>query len=456
MTIKTHQQLWAECSAELRLTIGDEAFDAAFGDVLPYGLQDGVLRLRVPSEAYFLMLEQRYGPEFQKALSKVYGSLRDLQWLYPDNSLPQPKTVAQPEISPAAAPASGNNPAKPKARFNPNLSPIYNLDEYCRSDCNKVAWEIVNAIAERPGQHTFNPLYIFGPTGCGKTHLMQGLGRKLLEKDPDLRVLYIPARDFQGQYTTAEAQGNINQFYTFYQSVNVLFVDDIQELSGKRKTQNAFFNIFNHLYLNNRLVIFSSDRAPADIESFEDRLLGRLRQGAIVEMMKPDLRLRREVLRLRAEQNDMPLPEDVIEYVAVNITESIRELDGVMLSMRAQYTFRNKEFNLDLAREVVNNSVRIDKTVFNFDLIADKVCEYYNLENTALFSKSRKREISDARQIVAYLSKKHTDMPLMSIASCLNRNHATIIYGIDCIRKRLGVDKQLQEDINNIENSMLK
>lgn len=452
-TPKTHQELWEDCSTVLRKDIGDEAFATSFGDVLPYGLQDGVLRLRVPGEAYFLMLEQRYGPQFQKALLQVYGQLRDLQWIYPDLSQPKQVPVEKPVQPAEKAPVAQS---RPRAPFNSNLNGRYTLEDYKRSECNKVAWEIVNAIAERPGQRTFNPLYIFGPTGCGKTHLMQGLGMKLLESNPDQRILYIPARDFQGQYTTAEAQGKINQFYSFYQSVNVLFVDDIQELSGKRGTQNAFFNIFNHLYLNNRLVIFSSDRAPADIVSFEDRLLGRLRQGAIVEMQKPDLNLRREVLRLRAEQNDMPLSEEVIEYVAQNITESIRELDGVMLSMRAQYTFRNKEFNLELAREVVNNSVHVDRTVFNFDLIADKVCEYYSLENTTLFSKSRKREISDARQIVAYLSKKHTDMPLTAIASCLNRNHATIIYSIECIGKRLGVDKQLQEDITAIENLMSK
>ena len=172
-------------------------------------------------------------------------------------------------------------------------------------------------------------------------------------------------------------------------------------------------------------------------------------------MQKPDLNLRREVLRLRARENGMPLSDDVIEYVAGNITESIRELDGVMLSMRAQNTFRNKEINLDLAREVVNNSVRVSKKVFNFDFIADKVCEYYEIENTVLFSKSRKREISDARQIVAYLAKKYTDMPLTAIASCLNRDHSTVIYSINNITKRLGVDKKLQEEISSIEQLML-
>ena len=452
MSVKSHFELWDECCAELRRLIGDEAFGFAFADVVPYGLEDGVLALKVPSEAYGLMIDSKYAAPLKEAILKVYGSLNDLRWIYPSV---QPKAPAKATETAKAAAEADSKPAKQGKPFYTNLNPRFSLDSYLRSDCNKVACEIVNAIIRRPKQPTFNPLYVFGPTGCGKTHLLQGLGLKLAEDNPGRRVLYIPARDFQGQYTSAEAPGgNINQFFNFYQSIDVLIVDDIQELSGKTKTQNAFFNIFNHLYLNNHMVVFSSDRAPADIVSFEDRLLGRLRQGAVVEMQKPDLNLRREVLRLRARENDMPLPDEVIEYVAGNITESIRELDGVMLSMRAQYTFRNKEFNLDLAREVVNNSVRVSRKAFNFDLIADKVCEFYDIENTVLFSKSRKREISDARQIVAYLAKKYTDMSLTAIASCLNRNHATVIYSISNIGKRLGVDKKLQEEIGSIEQLM--
>lgn len=452
MSIKSHITLWDECCAELRKLIGDEAFGFAFADVVPYALENGVLVLKVPSETYGLMIDNKYAAPLKEAILKVYGSLNDLRWIYPS---PQAKAAPQPPTTGPTNVDGGNKPTKPAKPFFSNLNPRFSLDSYLRSDCNKVACEIVKAIIERPKQPTFNPLYIFGPTGCGKTHLLQGMGLKLAASNPEKRVLYIPARDFQGQYTSAEAPGgNINQFFSFYQSIDVLIVDDIQELSGKTKTQNAFFNIFNHLYLNNHMVVFSSDRAPADIVSFEDRLLGRLRQGAVVEMQKPDLNLRREVLRQRARENDMPLSDDVIEFVADNITESIRELDGVMLSMRAQYTFRNKEFNLDLAREVVNNSVRVQKKSFNFDFIADKVCEFYDIENTVLFSKSRKREISDARQIVAFLAKKYTDMPLTAIASCLNRNHATVIYSISNIAKRLGVDKQLQEEIGSIEQLM--
>ena len=453
MSVKSHFELWNECCAELRKLIGDEAFGFAFADVISYSLEDGVLSLKVPSETYGMMIDRQYAAPLKEAILKVYGSLNDLRWIYPSAQPKAPAPTKEPEKAPANSTGAPTKQSKP---FYSNLNPKFSLDNYLRSDCNKVACEIVNAIIERPKQPTFNPFYVFGPTGCGKTHLLQGMGLKLAEGNPGKRVLYIPARDFQGQYTAAESPGgNINQFFSFYQSIDVLIVDDIQELSGKAKTQNAFFNIFNHLYLNNHTVVFSSDRAPADIVSFEDRLLGRLRQGAVVEMQKPDLNLRREVLRLRARENGMPLSDDVIEYVAGNITESIRELDGVMLSMRAQNTFRNKEINLDLAREVVNNSVRVSKKVFNFDFIADKVCEYYEIENTVLFSKSRKREISDARQIVAYLAKKYTDMPLTAIASCLNRDHSTVIYSINNITKRLGVDKKLQEEISSIEQLML-
>ena len=321
-------------------------------------------------------------------------------------------------------------------------------------ESNKVARTIGEAIASDPKNLTFNPLFVFGPTGVGKTHLIQAIGIGLKEKNPESRVLYITSRLFESQYTAAVANKETNNFFHFYQSIDTLIIDDVQDLHNKPGTQNTFFYIFNHLHQNNKHIIMSSDRAPSDMEGFEDRLLSRFKWGMSAELTLPDLNLRRAVLRHNAEINGLDIPDDVIEYIAANITSSLRELEGVVVALMAYATVNNSEISLDLAKEVIGHTVKVSKHTINFEMIADTVCSFYHLDIDRLFTKNRERAVSDARQVVMYLAKNLANMSIVAIGHKIDRTHATVNHACKNITARMGVDKQLQQDIAAIEASL--
>ncbi|MDE6453362.1 MAG: chromosomal replication initiator protein DnaA [Muribaculaceae bacterium] len=456
---KNHQQLWEECRQIIKDYLPPAQFDAWFRDVASQGFDGVSLTLMVPSAFFVEQLEERYLGLLGAAIRKVYGQGVKLYYHYnqvkdvPASAVNIRSAEPSPAILNSGAAAAGGNPfaAQPVGEIDPRLNPRYNFENYCCSFSNKVACSIGQTIANDPKIKTFNPLFIFGSTGVGKTHLVQAIGIRVKERNPAAKVLYVTARLFQSQYTTAEAKGTTNSFFHFYQSIDTLIVDDIQDFRDKPKTQNTFFHIFNHLHQNGKQIIMSSDCAPADMEGFEDRLLSRFRWGMSVKLENPDVELRRNVLVQKAEQDGLELPEEVIDYIAANVTDSIRELEGIVVSLIGRATVLGLDITLDLARTVVANAVRINRRQVNFEEIATAVCDHYGLESDAIFTKSRKREISDARQIVMFLAKKVLKMPLTAIGSRLDRTHATVLYACRNIEERLPLEKQLHDDIVAIE-----
>lgn len=455
---KTHQQLWDDCLQFIKDNIPAPQFESWFKPITSLGFEDKKLRLMLPSPFVVDVLEQRYIDILSSAIKKVYGAGVTLTYFYhqiknePDTTVsvrttaPSPTIIAQNKTQPA-------NPFQPQKQqaFDPQLNPRYTFENYCAGDSNKIARAIGETVANNPSIKTFNPLFVFGSTGVGKTHLIQAIGVRLKETNPEARVLYVNARLFESQYTAASMKGETNNFFHFYQSIDTLIIDDIQDLHKKPATQNTFFHIFNHLHQNNKQIIMSSDCPPAEMEGFEERLLSRFKWGMSVQLDKPDLELRRSVLRQKAEQDGVNLPEEVIEYIVANVTESIRDLEGVMVSLIGRAAVLNCDITLDLAKSVIANAVRINRRQINFELILQHVCSYYNTDPDSIFTKSRKREISDSRQMLMYLAKKLTKMPFAAIGSHIGRNYATVIYACKNIEERLPIEKQLRDDVNAIE-----
>ncbi len=297
---------------------------------------------------------------------------------------------------------------------------------------------------------------MFGPPGVGKTHLIQAIGIRIKEKNPQTRVLYVTARLFESRYTTAVRQSKINDFINFYQSIDVLIIDDIQDLIGKQSTQNTFFHIFNHLHQNQKAA-----------HTFERLLpLADGRDGGTPALTfqvghdspnseKPDYELRIDVLHQRAAQDGLSISPEVLNYIAANVTYSIRELEGIVVSLLAHATVLNREVDLDLARQVLGNSVRLRRKTINFEMVTKAVSDHYGITPEQLFTKTRKREISDARQVVMYMAKKHAGMSLMAIGNRLDRTHATVLYGCNTIEQRMTLEKQLRDDLDKIEAAIL-
>lgn len=463
MPVRDHKQLWEECKRFISDVVPKEQFEAWFGSVESVSFDGEKLHLLVPSAFFQDQIEERYIDVLGAGLRKVYGHGVMLYYVYQQvqhdpvslmnvrSGKPSPTILAQTKVDTA-------NPYKaPDHRpFDPQLNPQYNFENYCTSHCNEVACKIGESIAANPSVNTFNPLFVFGGTGVGKTHLIQAIGVRIKERNPDSRVLYLTARLFESQFTASSLLGDANNFFHFYQSIDTLIMDDVQDLiSGNKKaTQNIFFHIFNHLQQQGKQIILSSDTAPSELDGFETRLLSRFRSGMSVELEKPDLELRRKVLLQKAEQEGVQLPKDVMDYICENITDSVRDLLGAMLSLTGNAAIKNCDINMDLAKMVVGNIVKAARKNIGFDTIVKGVCDFYSVDPTLLVGNSRKREISDARQVVIYLSKTIGRLPVTVIANKINREHSTVIYACNKVEERMSIEKKFCSEVSAIRQKL--
>ena len=457
---------WEKCLRLFQDNVSPEHYRAWFEPLEYQGFENNRILLHVPSLFFAEQIEAKFYSLMSRTFERVFGSDFKVAFNYnvvnrePDSEI----SIESPKKSPIIENKLERSQQQVVNPFHkvdygdidPQLNPKYTFENYCDSVSNKLAVSIGKAIANDPRCKTFNPLFVFGPTGVGKTHLIEAIGIKSKEVNPRSRVLYITARVFESQYTTAVRNNKVNEFINFYQSIDVLIIDDIQDLAGKTATQNTFFHIFNHLHQNQKQLIMSSDCRPVDMDGMVPRLMSRFKWGMTVELGAPDYELRREVLAMRARQDGLSIPAEILDYIAANVTDSIRELEGIVVSLLAHATMLNQEISMDLARAVMSNAVKVSKRQVTFDLIAETVCGYYNLETDLLYSKSRRREISDARQVVMYLAKKFTPMSSTNIGVRLSRNHATVLYACSSIEQRMALEKQLREDIAIIEGELKK
>lgn len=459
-SLNSHTNLWEDCLALIKQQISESEYNMWFKDIDVVDYTGNDLKLMVPTPLFAEHIEANYLDIIGPILHKVYGPAVQLHYLFNVISK-EPDSRMDVTSTPRSAVVQGVsgiiNPFAPRpvGSVDPQLNPRFTFENYCTSSSNKNALIIAESLANNPQVKTFNPLFVFGDTGVGKTHLIQAIGIRLKERNPDMRVIYLSSRTFQSQFTTAQRNGETNQFFSFYQSIDTLIVDDVQDLNDKPGTQNMFFNIFNYLHLNNKQIVLSSDRAPAEMKGFEARMLSRFKWGISVKLDRPDLQLRRHILQQKAASEGIELPDDVMNYIANNVTDSIRDIEGVMASIVARATFCNIPVSIDLARSVVGNAIRTARRQTTFEDVLREVCAYYNIEQDLVFTSSRKREISDARQMVMYLSKQIAKMSLKAIGQRLGRSHATVLYGCRQIEERIPYEKQLQETADSITKTLL-
>jgi chromosomal replication initiator protein len=345
-----------------------------------------------------------------------------------------------------------------RTTFDPQLNCNYNFSNYIEGVSNRLARCAGLNIAEQPGRSIFNPIFIWGASAVGKTHLANAIGLAVKENYPEKRVLYISANLFTMQYSDATQHNQRNDFLNFYQSIDVLIIDDVQELAGKTQTQNTFFHIFNHLHQLGKQLIMCCDREPSKLEGMEDRLLSRFKWGLVVEVEKPDFNLRKAILKHKAYRDGIEIPENVVDYIAENITRSVRDLEGVLVSLLAHSTLMNAEINLQLAQKIVGNVVEmptIEKENITVDKICNIVCQYYSLPLEAINSSSRKREIAEARQVAMYLARTHTNTSLAVIGQSMgNRDHTTVLYACKTVQNQMDVDSTFRERIHTLESQI--
>jgi chromosomal replication initiator protein len=297
-------------------------------------------------------------------------------------------------------------------------------------------------------------MFIYGPSGCGKTHLINAIGVRTKELYPGKRVLYVSARLFQVQYTNAVVHNTLNDFINFYQTIDMLIVDDVQEWITAGKTQDTFFHIFNHLFLNGKRIILACDRPPVDLQGMNDRLLTRFACGLIAELEKPNVQLCIDILNAKCRRDGLKIPADVIQFIAETANGSVRDLEGVINSLLTYSIVYNTNVDMRLAERVVKRAVKIDNKPLTVDDILEKVCHHYNVEQQHVFSKSRKRDFVMVRQVSMYLAQKYTKMPASRIGQLIGgRDHSTVIHSCSTVEQRLKVDKEFSAELTSIENS---
>ncbi len=458
--VAANNNKWNECLRIIKDNLESAQYNSWFAPITVESFENNELTLRVPTAFYVEQLDGRFYNLLASTLVRVYGKGIKLKYSYDIiKDDPQAHVVSEePHKSVAVQPM---NPFAQQEKFSgieldPQLNPVNTFENYCESKSNKLAYSIANAIATNPKCQTFNPMFIFGCTGVGKTHLIQAIGIKMKEENPLSRVLYVSARTFESQYTSAVRTNKVNDFINFYQSIDMLIVDDVQEFAGKTATQNTFFHIFNHLHNKQRHLILSCDCPPSELDGMEPRLLSRFKWGMIVELESPDYDLRRAVLLRKAMQAGVKIPDDILDFVAENVKDNVREIEGVFASLMAYSTALNQPLTIQLARNVLSNTVRMSKQnrVVTFDSISDAVCSEFNIDKELLFGKSRKRDVADARQLVMMLAKKFAKMSSTMIGLKLNRNHATVLYACKTIEERISVEKDFAAAVGRIEATL--
>lgn len=470
-----HETVWNRCLKIIKDNVPSISYRTWFEPIVPLKLENNILTIQVPSPFFYEYLEEQYIDILRKVLHKELGFEAKLEYsvVMENNgsSGAKPYTVKLParnqkelKNKPVTVPMDSEGttiknpfiiPGLKKLNIDPMLNPENSFSNYVEGDCNRLARSAGYAVANNPGGTAFNPLLIYGESGLGKTHLVQAIGIQVKEKFEDKTVLYVNANKFQTQFVDSIRNNNKNDFIHFYQMIDVLVIDDVHEFAGKEKTQDAFFHIFNHLHQSGKQLILTSDKPPVELQGLEQRLLSRFKWGLSADLQIPDFETRIAILRQKTYKDGIELPEDVIEYIATHITDNIRELEGALISLLAQSTLNRKEITLDLAKDMIDKLIKNTKREISIDYIQKVVCTYFNIPMDHIQSKTRKREIVQARQVAMFFSKSMTKASLATIGSQIgSKDHATVLHACKTVNNLIETDKRFRIQIDEIEKKL--
>ena len=455
---------WDGALALIRENVSEQQYNTWFKPIAfeSFNEQTKTVLVQVPSPFVYEYLEENYVDLLGKVLRRCFGESVKLAYRVvtdrehritqvlegdpTENGSEQPKRRANqsPSVLDAAQPQ----------KLDPQLNPRQTFSNFIEGDSNKLPRSVGMSIAEHPQNTQFNPMFIYGPSGCGKTHLVNAVGNRIAQLYPQKRVLYVSARLFQVQYTDAVRQNSFNDFIHFYQTIDVLIVDDIQEWIGLDKTQQTFFHIFDHLFRNGRRIILASDRPPVDLKGMPDRLLTRFSCGLIAELEKPNTQLCIDILKHKIQRDGLQIPDEVVQYIAETADGSVRDLEGTVNSLMAYSVVYDCPIDMRLAERIIKRAVKTDDRPLTVDDILETVCHHFGVSTAAVNSKSRKRELVTARQVSMYLAQKYTRMPASRIGKLVGgRDHSTVIHSCTQVEQRLKTDRSFSDEILSIENS---
>ena len=447
----------------------ENSFDLLFDKVLPVSLIDNNLTLMVPSDFYKEYIEDNYLSLLSAALKKYIGKGVKLWYQVMENKPAgkekpitlnvKGKSVAAPKIQETLPPTiSAQNIVNPfvvpgikKVTVDSNLKADFSFDNYVEGESNKFASTVAKSIAKRPGATAFNPLFLHGGYGVGKTHLGHAVGLEVKSSFPDKVVLYLSSEKFIQQFVSAAKAHKQTEFANFYQNIDVLIIDDIQFLSGKSATQDSFFHIFDYLHQNGKQIILTSDRAPVDIMDIQERIVSRFKWGLTAEIKAPDFDTRRKIIVDKLSRDGIVLTDDMLDFLATEVKTSVRDLIGVINSVIAYSTIYKSDLTLELLKETISKIASNKKKVINIPYIQEVVCEYFGIQREQLLSKTRKREIALPRQLAMYFSKELTNATFSKIGEEMGgKDHSTVMYAVETIKDVSKIDKEIKKYVKDL------
>jgi len=472
---KTAEAVWNNALSFIKDNINEQSFKTWFIPIKPIKLQGKVLTIQVPSKFFYEWLEENYIKLLKSAITKelgkdaklvysivmenTYGNANPYTVKIPSRNRPPLKNpqVAMP-VEIGGQEGIRNPfviPGLKKVHVESQLNPNYTFENFVEGDCNRLARSAGFAVSNKPGGTAFNPLLIYGGVGLGKTHLAHAIGIEIKDRYPEKTVLYVSAEKFTQQFIDAIRNNTKNDFVHFYEMLDVLIIDDVQSFSGKEKTQDVFFEIFNHLHQHGKQVILTSDRAPVDLQGMEQRLLSRFKWGLSADLQKPDLETRIAILVKKLYNDGIDMPDDVVEYLAYSINSNVRELEGALISLLAQSSLNKKKITIDLARQMIDKFVKNTTRELSIDYIQKVVCDYFDMPIDLIKSKTRKREIVQARQLTMYFAKQLTKNSLATIgAQCGNKDHATVLHACRTVNNLAETDKRFRTYVEDLRKKL--
>ncbi len=460
-----HVQLWNRCLHIIKDNVNAQSFKTWFEPIKAVGYEDDVLTLQVPNRFFYEFLEEHYVPVLRKAIRQIIGNNCKLEYqILPTKEGHNRRRLSEQMKEKTTLPIDKKDEAIPnpfvipglkKQRIDSQLNTKYRFENFIEGDCNRLARGAGYAIVDNPGKTSFNPLFIYGDVGLGKTHLAQAIGNAVRESNDNVNVLYVSTEKFTNQIIEAIKTNSVNDLVYFYQMVDMLIVDDIQFLKGKTKTQEIFFYVFNQLYQNQKQIILTSDRAPKELGGMEERLISRFKWGLSAELKAPELETRIAILESKLDDEGIELPSEIVEFICFNVKDNIRELEGVIINLLAQSGLNSREIDLDLAREVVKEFISEVSKEITIENLQALVAEHFNIPLNKLVGTTRKREYVSPRQISMYLAKKLTDNSLKSIGEHFGgRDHTTVIYSCKTVQQLIETDKEYEKELEIIEKKV--
>lgn len=441
-----NKTLWNNVLAQIELTISKANFSMWFKDTYIIKQEDSTVYLGVPNVFVKDWLINKYHKDIIKNLRNFGEHIRNVEYVV---SKEENKAPAK------EMPASGSELPLNDFYVNKedNLNSKYTFKTFVVGPFNELAYAASQAILKRVA--TYNPLFIFGSTGHGKTHLIQAIGNHFKEDGSGKKIFYMTSERFANDYLNSLNNGEINVFKEKYKKYDVLIIDDIQFLSAKNKTQEEFFHLFNSLHDSGKQLIFSSDKHPNFIADIEDRIKSRFNAGMILEIHKPDFESRIQILKKKSSLMNLNISNDMVEFLASSVDGNIRELEGILNLILCQSQLKNKELNVNEMKELIKNTSKPKKNISAKDVVR-VTSDFYGIEESSIFEKGRKKEVIKPRQVIMYLLREDFDISFPSIGDKVgNRDHSTVIHSYEKIKNELKINSELAQEIENIR-SMLK